>query len=375
MSLKIAVVGGSSTETAAQRGSAQLLASSAFSAGSQSSSGLKIVRHLESLGARLASSSDREKIVYEVTTLADRVEPVVATVLDVIGSPLGETYVLAEAKEQAKLHYDAYAADTAAQIKDLVHEAAFGEASALGNNGLAHNLKKLDVSEVIQYRNAHFVKENIVVASSGGVSAATLKQLVQASGINSKSAQPVSPATSAFIGGEIKVRADLDGNTNLAVAFPAPAGEAGKAYQVLAAVLSSRVAAQSICAAPFSFSYSKSGLIGVRTTGTVAVATEQLTKILAQLKAIAAGASETDVVKNKVALENFLALEGEQSAGYLINSLLAGVSPAALADVRGVTAQQVSDAAKAVLKATPAYAVLGATAGTPTYGSIQKLLA
>lgn len=93
MSFKVAVAGGSSTETAAQRGAAHLLASAAY-AGTSNNSGLRLVRFLEELGARFSASSDREKIVYDVTVMADRVEPALAAVLSLVASPPADSYVV-----------------------------------------------------------------------------------------------------------------------------------------------------------------------------------------------------------------------------------------------------------------------------------------
>ena len=74
--LKFAVMGGSSAESKDERGSAHLLASAAF-AGSAESTGLRMVRYLESLGATIDSYADKEKVseLYHLqpqTQLADK---------------------------------------------------------------------------------------------------------------------------------------------------------------------------------------------------------------------------------------------------------------------------------------------------------------
>ncbi len=61
MSLKFAVSGGSSTEAHSAKGAAQFLSTAAF-AGNNSSSGVKIVHHLEGLGASFQSYADKEKV-------------------------------------------------------------------------------------------------------------------------------------------------------------------------------------------------------------------------------------------------------------------------------------------------------------------------
>lgn len=93
VSLKFAVLGGSSTETSAQKGAAHFLSTTAF-AGNRNESGLRIVRFLESLGANFSASADREKIVYDVAVLADKVEPVFASIIRAIASGPHSNYVV-----------------------------------------------------------------------------------------------------------------------------------------------------------------------------------------------------------------------------------------------------------------------------------------
>lgn len=110
--------------------------------------------------------------------------------------------------------------------EQLLHEAAFGEASALGSSIYAPNLKKLSVSDVLQYRAAHFVQGNVVV-SGNGIAQERLDAAVNqwASAIPAGAARPV--PTSAFVGGEVKVRTDMGGASRFGLAFHVPAGDAG----------------------------------------------------------------------------------------------------------------------------------------------------
>lgn len=63
VNIKVAVLGGSSAETYEQKGAAHFLAAAAF-AGNNKNSALRVVRYLESLGAVVKSSVDREKVNY-----------------------------------------------------------------------------------------------------------------------------------------------------------------------------------------------------------------------------------------------------------------------------------------------------------------------
>ena len=59
--LRFAVLGGSSSESGAQKGAANFLAAAAY-AGNRRNTGLRVVRFLESLGATFSASADREKV-------------------------------------------------------------------------------------------------------------------------------------------------------------------------------------------------------------------------------------------------------------------------------------------------------------------------
>jgi hypothetical protein len=108
-----------------------------------------------------------------------------------------------------------------------VQEAAFGEGSALGASTLASSLKKLSVAETLKYRAPHFVRGNLVVSANGlaqdRLDAAVGKHINEV-----PAGAAVAPAAFNFVGGEVKVRTDLDGSSRLALAFPVPAGDAGE---------------------------------------------------------------------------------------------------------------------------------------------------
>ena len=108
-----------------------------------------------------------------------------------------------------------------------MHEAAFGEASALGSSQFATNLKKLSLAETLQFRAANFVRGNVVVAANG-ISQDRLNGALNKSSSVIPAGKASAPASSAFVGGEVKVRTDLDGSSRLGLAFAVPAGDAGE---------------------------------------------------------------------------------------------------------------------------------------------------
>lgn len=107
-------MGGSSAETAAEIGAAHFLSTAAF-AGNRTNTGLRIVRFFESMGAKILSAADKEKvlllncpsplylflsflvlsqIVYEVKVLPDRVNDAVAALISILSTPPHAKYVV-----------------------------------------------------------------------------------------------------------------------------------------------------------------------------------------------------------------------------------------------------------------------------------------
>jgi hypothetical protein len=74
-----------------------------------------------------------------------------------------------------------------------------------------------------------------------------------------------------------------------------------------------------------------------------------------------------------MAMHNFNHLNSRSAPRYLLDAYLVGLDTNKFFDARTVTAEQVSEAAKTALKATPAYAVYGTTTGTPSLNTISSL--
>ena len=226
-SVRFAIAGGSRYESSSEKGAAHLLAIAGF-AGTGKRSGLKLCRDLENLGATFSSSADREKIVYDLKVASDKADEAIAAVAEAIAFPPSDSYVVGEMKETAKIAYKTLASSLQLQIVEMLHDASFGESTPLGASLYASNLDKLCTDEVMAFRKAHFTAPRITVAASGGISHDSLKQMVECylNGVPTgvTSSVPASP----YQGGDLKVRADLDGQTYIGLAFPVPGGEAGE---------------------------------------------------------------------------------------------------------------------------------------------------
>jgi len=359
--VQFSILSGSRAEDISSKGAAQLLASSAF-AGTGKRSGLRLVRDIDNLGAKISACADREKIVFEVTTLADKTEAAFAAVSEAIVSA-PPAYVVDEAKSTAQISYDNLASSPEMQLMELLHEAAFGENTPLGSSFFATNLDRLTSGDVTAFRAKNFTSGQMVVTTTGGLSHDALKQLAEVHLHGLPSSKPMTAAASPYVGGDMRVRTDLDGESHLALAFPVPAGDAAGPYKVLFQLLSSRLATQkpvSGSISPFFTQYSSGGLIGFRTSGSAAAASANLHAAVAAFKAAAGGGADVTSAARRVALEDTLAAESGSARG---SSGLGSVTPGS-----------VSSAGTDALKSTPSYAVLGTTFGTPSFAAISRLL-
>ncbi len=367
--LKFAVMCGSSAESLSEQGSSKLLSVAAFG-GSTDRSGLRMCRDLENAGATFSATSDREKIVYSVSCLADKVDEVVGVVSEAITKPIGENkfYTLEEtAKETERIIMDARSSDPRAQVEDLLLEAAYGENTAMGKPEYSPNLKHLTADEVMAFRNTHFKTGNLVISASG-VPHDTLKGLVDCYFHGMPEGKSTATAVT-YSGGDMKVRTDLDGETYMALGFHSPAGGAST---LLAAKLEDKISGLGVKKGMLSI-FSGNGLVGFIAQGDASAVTKAIEAAVGALKAISTDASVSDGDKASATLSNFLALEGNDSSGSLLEAAIAGVDPSAHADVRKVSAADVSACAKAALAGVPAYAVYGATAGTPSFSTVSKM--
>lgn len=368
VSLKFSLIGGSRLESSSEKGVSHLISVSAF-VGTQKRSGLKLIRSLENIGASVSSSSDREKITYDLTTPAEHLNEAVAAVAESILLPPPFKHLVNERKEIAQLAYDSLKTTPQLLLSELLHEAAYGEATPLGASLYANDVNDITYENVLKYRSNNFVSGNLVVTSSG-ISHDALKSVIEChfnTIPNKTSALPSSP----YLGGDIRVKTS-SGVTYTALAFETPVGTNAKAYTVLKAYLAAKLKSPT-----FIGSYSSGGLLGVYATGTAQEIAVQLQDAVAELKSVASGIITTNklnAVKNQLTLSGTLALEGEATTATLLAASLSSQSAASYINVASVTAEDVTSAAKAVLASVPTYAVLGPTLGVPTWSVVEKLL-
>lgn len=372
--LNVSIRAGSSFESHSQKGAAQLLSAGAFS-GNPVASGLSMIRKLEDVGALVSVTADRDKISYKISVLSDEIDVAISTIAcEITETP--QLYRIQDMKEKASLFYDKLSLSQDLQVQELLHEAAYGEDSAFGSSLYAPLLSNLSSEEIVAFRAAHFNASNLIIAASG-IAHADLRSAVE-----KHFAQPAEKkkhahaVQSAYIGGEVKVKhATEDESSHIGLAFPVPAGDAGKAYDAVLEILSSHVGSADLKAGsvtPFLTKYSIGGLIGFAYTGTFANATA-VQKSIQVLKDIASGTIKADSASIEAGLKNLVSLEsGASSADFLVAAKVRGGAVTfAAADVSSVSAASVAQAAKAILASKPAFVVLGNTKCSPSYQLVQ----
>jgi predicted Zn-dependent peptidase len=110
-------------------------------------------------------------------------------------------------------------------ISQLLHEAAFGEATPLGGSLYAEDLEALDIDDVLAFRSAHFTSGNLTVTATN-VNHESLEQVLQCF-LHGLPAGKTAATASPYVGGDFRLRTSLGGKSYLGLGFPVPAGEAG----------------------------------------------------------------------------------------------------------------------------------------------------
>jgi len=371
-SIKVVVKGGSSAETLSEKGAAHLLSVSAF-AGHGKKSGLKLMRALENIGAVVSSTSDREKITYNVSVLSDKVSEAFEIVAEAASLPLGAPYLLSERKETAQIAYDEKQTSPEITLSELLHESIFGETSPLGSSIFANKLDDVSFDDVLSYRTKVFVAGNTSVVGSG-ISHDALKSLVEAYLVLPAGTAPA-PA-SPYVGGETRLRADL-GTTHAALAFGISGPQSGKVTAIIGAVLKSRLAAaagKGYSATAFSTSLGGTGVVGAYVNAPASHVGANLQLLADELRVIAKGGAtaQIELAKTQLTLAATLALEGSSSADALASAFVTGQSVADSLSY-AVDAKAVEAAAAQLLASVPSYAVVGVTAGVPSFSTVTAL--
>lgn len=392
--IKIGISGGSSQESENEKGSAHLLACGAFD-GNAHKNGVAVMRAFEDIGAKVGAQASREDIVYTIAVGSENVAEALELAIDNVKAPIARDYMIEHARYRAAVKYARFMADPSERVSELVHEASFGENTPLGGSVYAPSLNGLLATDVLHFRNTQFSANNLLIAVHGACSASAVVDQIQAQTANGLAVGDAASFGAGFIGGEMRVRESIGGATKASLAFSAPAGNSGKAYEVLRSIVNSRVAspAQSHLHSKvhhyqsnaewtdtFFNAYQATGLFGVNFTGDAKYVRTGLESFVNVLKAVAGGCTAEDLAlaKNRLSVQSKLGAEGSLGASRLYTTLANGngfTSAFSESDYSAVTKEEVVAAAQAALKSTPGYAVFGTTYQVPYLSDITKMMA
>jgi len=340
-------------ETTENKGSASFLSNTAF-IGTGSKSGLRLIRDLENLGAQFQSSGDRESISVSLQVLSDKVEQAFSLVADAIISPPKSLHVISEAKEQVQIIYDDLKASPMKQLDELIHEVAFGE-SSLGSSFYADSLDEIEPTTVLEYRNDHYKSGNLTI-SGNGIHHEALCALTECYFHKLVPGSSVAPSVE-YVGGELKVKADLKGISYGGVAFYVPEGSRDDG-SVLFNTLTTKLQKLDVpkgSLTPFYSQYQSGGLIGFFAGGSPSSLAEYLKIGVTELKSLSSESVDFSSSIKQVSLGVASSNDSDSIPKEVKSSS---------------TVSSVIQSLKTILSSKPSYVVYGRTAGTLSYSTV-----
>ena len=229
-------------------------------------------------------------------------------VAETIVLPPKNKFVISDCFGAASIAYDSLANTPKQLLSELLHEAAYGEATPMGSSTFATDLHHLAPEAVLAYRQHQYTANNLVIASSG-LSHANLKTLSEKY-LKSLVAGAARPVSSPYTGGDAKLKGDYNGKTYCALAFPVV--NPTKPYNVLRVLLNNKLnktfnsTSNTGEVTTFYAPYTNAGLWGVYATGTSATISNKLLEAaIVELKAISnntISASDLENAKNQVCI-------------------------------------------------------------------------
>ncbi|RKP13005.1 Metalloenzyme, LuxS/M16 peptidase-like protein [Piptocephalis cylindrospora] len=334
--------------------------------------GFRLTREAELQGATLSAELGREFLCYTARFLRDDLPYFVESLSESILHPRFAHHELAAVQRLVAAETAQAMASPEALLTDILHRAAYR--SGLGNSLYAH--QSLNEEQVKNYLGSRSSAGISVVAN--GADHATLSSLVQEAFNASSISGSASPPSSIFHGGE--ERSFLPGANHFAIAWDVQNSRApatilekllgssgprvrwGEGVSPLAS-LSTRLADTTVTA--LQFTYTDAALLTLATSGPRAA--EAAKSAVAELRKVAEGSITSESLSRaiKTAKMDFVSGRelGPDRALSIASDAGLGVKRVGFADIHSaldsVTAQQVQDLAKSLLKAKPATAAVG----------------
>lgn len=225
---------------------------------------------------------------------------------------------------QVASEYEQAVSDPVTYALDLAHGAAFR--TGLGNSLFASPHAAVDYTSATAYAKSAFSPSNIAVLGSG-IDSSALQSLVSQYFVAGSSSAALSSPSTSYFGGEVRVPAPGHGShlDTFVLAFKGAAASdvdltvlryllGGDSFLKWSAGSTplSKLATASASAKAFNLAYSDAGLFGVIISAPSSEVAGLATKVVAELQAVAKGAS-AEAVQQAVAKAKFAAAAGLES--------------------------------------------------------------
>lgn len=404
-SLGLFVNAGSRFEDSSNFGVSHMVELSAFKSTAHLSH-LRTVKTLEQLGASLSSTckAGREDIVYQVNVMREYVPLVVPLIIGNVLFPRLLPWEVKAAHKNVQLARAAQESCPDSMINELLHSAAFCN-NTLGQSPLAsqRSMPYFTPETVRSYMLDHFAPERMVLVGINVEHSELSKWAMRSfADYNAIPLKERAATKAQYTGGDARVEG-ASPYCHLAIGLESSAwGHKELAPVALLQallgggnILGSTVGAGSLsrlntevlaknahvesCSA-FNTSYSDSGLFGVYSVCHPDHAADTATAVTGALKGLTK-VSADDLKMAKAVLKGTLFRQMDDSQELLKDlgtQLLVSGSCGSAADfakiIDGVTADQVSAAAKKLLSSRPTLAAFGDTHTVPHYGAIEAAL-
>lgn len=347
---------GSSNEFPSEAGASIANRYLSFKSGSGLSSAL-ILRNLEDVGASVFSSAGRRGATVGYTALRENAA-FVAPLL--VAECSFEKWDVKEAQELAAVEVGEAADNAQVALTDQIYAAAYGAQSSMGRS---YYTAGASAPSIRSFRSRAYSLNGAVLAATGVSDHEAFVRMVEEeypSG-GDGAAEATEKVETAYLGGEGRVSAPSTGYAHVALAFEGPTSAP------LSNVLK-RVLGTNAFAAP--------GLVGVYGGSAPADAAATI-DALSKAVGTPPSADAVEVAKAAAKAEAMAALAGgsEGLADAMTASVLdsCGFSAAALAEsYDSITAEDVSEAAGAMLKSKMSLAAVGDISSVPYHATIAS---
>ena len=396
---------GSERERAWERGFTHALERAAFKA-TRNRSSFRVTRECEGMGAKLSASASREQFCFAADALKTRLPETTELLLDSALNPALENHEVEEVVKNLKEEVKELHENPQALLMEATHATAY-------EGGLGHALvaPNGDLSHITGDSLREFVKENFtaprIVLSAAGCDHDELVRIAEPMLATLPNAPGAEATPTTYVGGDFRQKTDSP-ITSIVLGFEFKGGwrdtKASTAMTVLTMLLGgggsfsaggpgkgmysrlytrvlNRYSWAQNCTA-FHSIFNDTGIVGISAMANAAHTGDMVKVMASELQAVAAAGAvtpqELERAKNATVSSILMNLESKAVVAEDIGRqiLTYGYRKSAadfIAEVRAVTAEDVSKAAADLLVSAPTVAMSGELHAAPRYEEIKGM--